>query len=189
MKVLILNGAKKGDIFIDEVGNLILDELRQKNHNVMLVNLRDKVIASCLGCFGCWIKTPGICVIDDEGREIAKNVVQSDLVVTLTPITFGGYSYQLKKALDRLIPIISPFFMKIKGEVHHKPRYTSYPKLISIGTLKQENKEMVDIFSNLTIRNAINLHNEVYLRCVLYENQSVEEVREEILKLLREGGA
>ena len=84
-------------------------------------------IRPCIGCFGCWVQTPGECLIDDAARQIAPAIIGSDLVIYLTPVTFGGYSSELKKALDRCICLILPFFTKIDGEMHHKPRYDRYP--------------------------------------------------------------
>lgn len=138
LKILILNGSTKENPLAELVCNTFKRMLNPNNNEVDIVSLTDVKIASCLGCFGCWLKTPGTCMIPDAGRDIAKSVVQSDLVITISPITFGGYSYDLKKALDRLIPIISPFFMKIDGEVHHKPRYDQYPVNISIGLLPEK---------------------------------------------------
>lgn len=189
MKVLILNGASYGDEFTDRVENVILEEFKKLGHSVKSHCLKEIEIANCLGCFGCWIKTPGVCVIDDAGRGIAKDVVHAHLVVNLTPITFGGYSYELKKVFDRLIPIISPFFMKLQGEVHHKPRYKSYPKLITIGILKEMDDDAVEVFKNLVARNSVNFHNPKSLSGVFLHNQSSQEIRKEIIKLIQAGGA
>lgn len=38
-----------------------------------------------------------------------------------------------KKGLDRLIGLVSPFFTKIAGETHHRPRYDRYPALLAVG--------------------------------------------------------
>jgi len=51
--------------------------------------LSNRTLGSCTGCFQCWLKTPGLCVIDDDGRLLAGKFIQSDLVVLLTPVTFG----------------------------------------------------------------------------------------------------
>jgi multimeric flavodoxin WrbA len=45
--------------------------------------------------------TPGECVIKDAGCDVARDVSHSDLVILLTPMSFGGYSSELKKAVDR----------------------------------------------------------------------------------------
>lgn len=57
---------------------------------VASVVLREKKIGTCAGDFFCWIRTPGVCNVDDDNHAIAKAVAASDLVVYLTPITFGG---------------------------------------------------------------------------------------------------
>ena len=122
MKTLVLNGSLKGDDTLDLAYQAIMDRLNELESEIDTYILHDTKIASCLGCFICWTKTPDICVTNDEGREIGKKFIQSDLVVYLTPITYGGYSSELKKAVDRIIPNISPFFMNRKGETHHQPR-------------------------------------------------------------------
>jgi multimeric flavodoxin WrbA len=188
MKALLLNGAGKNDPAAETICKIFTDELNKCNHKVVLINLYETEIAGCLGCFGCWIKTPGICVIDDAGRDVAKSVVRSDLVIMVTPVTFGGYSYELKKALDRMIPIISPFFMKINGEIHHKPRYERYPKCISVGILPEMDGEMAGTFTGLVTRNAINLHSPAYASGIALRSQSPEELREQVGKLLAEAG-
>ena len=52
--------------------------------------LSEQEIGNCAGDFVCWIRSPGICNVDDDNRAIAEDTVASDLVVYLTPVTFGG---------------------------------------------------------------------------------------------------
>jgi len=115
-------------------------------------------IAPCTGCFGCWTKTPGQCVQHDDANAIPEAIVSSDLMVLLTSVTFGGYSSQLKKALDRSIPILLPFFGRYDGEVHHLPRYQRYPALVAIGVMDEPNERAERTFRALVERNAINMH-------------------------------
>jgi multimeric flavodoxin WrbA len=137
-------------------------KLRQRACVEREFNLCDEKIAFCTGCFGCWIKTPGECVINDAGRAITREFIESDLAVFLTPVTFGGYSAELKKALDRLIPILSPFFITIDGESHHKKRYKHYPRLAVIGLLPAADAEAATVFQTLVSRNAINMHTPAF---------------------------
>ena len=88
MKTVVLNGARSGDLKVDEV----CENLASKLHGlgeVEVFKLREIKIADCMGCFGCWIKTSGECVIDDAEREIAKKLAYADLRVYVTPIVFG----------------------------------------------------------------------------------------------------
>ncbi|KAF5038294.1 hypothetical protein DSECCO2_555740 [anaerobic digester metagenome] len=159
MKTVILDGSSQDSplAIINQQVKMIMDGNGRDGwlNNYQLYNEK---IATCTGCFGCWLKTPGECVINDMGREIAEKVIQSDLVVFLTPITFGGYSYHLKKMLDRFIPTILPFFALIDGETHHEPRYEKYPSILAIGYLKEKDSKSEDIFKKLVERNAINFY-------------------------------
>jgi hypothetical protein len=114
-------------------------------------------IKACRGCFSCWVKTPGRCIIEDDQEAILRATAASDRVIWLTPITFGGYSPELKKALDRIIPIILPFFARVRGETHHPLRYPRPRRLLAIGTQKCEDAGEEGVFRRLVGRNALNM--------------------------------
>lgn len=188
MKTLILNGSPKGDPLAEKICGSLLEELKKQDYQGQLLNLVDVEIAPCLGCFGCWVKTPGVCVIGDAGREVARTYIQSELVVFVSPITFGGYSYELKKVFDRLIPILSPFFKKVGGEIHHKMRYKRYPHFLVIGTLPEPDREKEEIFKTLTARNALNIEYQSWASGVFYGTQSSAELQEALGKLVEKAG-
>ena len=127
-------------------------------YQVQHLVIREMKIAPCVGDFLCWTKTPGICKNKDDNRLVAEAMVQSDLLVFLTPITFGGYSSLLKKGLDHLIQDISPFFAKVQGETHHKKRYKQYPDLAVIGWAEKPDDQSEQIFKHLVGRNSLNLY-------------------------------
>ena len=155
MKAVIFDGAKEGDLTIKAIEKSIADQLTENGWEVEPIELRNTQIAACLGCFGCWVKTPGTCVINDDGRETTRKAIQSDLMVWLTPVTFGGYSSELKKALDRIIPILLPYFQSYQGQIHHKMRYQKYPKLLVIG-VQESGVDYEETFMALAERNSIN---------------------------------
>ena len=188
MKALVLNGVGKDAQHLDRIGEPIVQELRLRQWEVENLILRDIEIAPCMGCFGCWVQTPGVCLIDDNARDVTRKMVGSDLVVYFTPITFGGYSSELKKALDRSISLISPFFTRINGEVHHQKRYGYAPKLLGVGVLPHPDEESERIFKTLIGRNAINMHNPAHAACVVYEDQSDPEIHGIIRAALGELG-
>lgn len=187
MHAVILDGSERDDSATGMVHQVINDQLSQFDWTVESLPLCDLKVADCRGCFGCWTRTPGVCVIDDAGRDIAKSVVQCDLLIFLTPVTFGGYSFTLKKALDRMIPNLLPFFKKISGETHHVPRYDRRPHFIGIGVLSEPDAELESVFSALVERNAINLYSPAHATEVVTvedESQSVtNSVRSALLKV------
>jgi multimeric flavodoxin WrbA len=185
MKTIVLNGARTGDSKVDQVAGLASATF-EKFGQVDVFNLKDIKISDCLGCFGCWIKTPGQCVIDDDEREITRKLAIADLKVYVTPIVFGGYSYELKKALDRQLCNILPFFKKFNGEIHHPSRYEKTSKFIGIGVLPEADSESEAIFKSLITRNALNMHAQAHLAVNIYLTDSLEEVNRKIAKALVE---
>ena len=64
--------------------------LAARGYRVERLALRDLDIRACTGCFGCWTRTPGECVIDDDARRVAELVINSDVTAVVTPVSFGG---------------------------------------------------------------------------------------------------
>ena len=185
MKALILNGERKNESVLSLVAEVVAGELSVQGWRAETVVLREKKIAICTGCFGCWVQTPGVCVIDDFGREAARMVIGSNVLIYLTPITFGGYSSELKKAVDRFAcSMLLPFFKKIEGEIHHRVRYQPLPSLIGIGVLPGPDEESERIFTKLVERNSINLHSPASHAAVFYNHQDPEFIRKEVRTLL-----
>jgi hypothetical protein len=187
MKVTILNGALAGDQLADRVHDHLATALAAHGWHVQAWTLRDETIAYCLGCFQCWTKTPGLCRIDDTGRAVAASVINSNVTIYLTPITFGGYASPLKKAVDRMICLVSPLFTRIDGEVHHRPRYGRYPILVGLGLLPEPDPEQERIFATLLSRNAINLQAPAHASYVIHGNQVPAELPEVVGQLLAAG--
>jgi multimeric flavodoxin WrbA len=186
MRSLILDGIIELEENTRKIQNIIEQRLKQNNFHVNHVQLKDKKVTPCQGCFDCWVKTPGICRIDDYGRTIVRQIVQSDLVIYLTPITFGGYSSEIKKVMDRSIPILLPFFNTIEGETHHKQRYDERPCIIVIGYQKEKNKKLEETFKQLVHRNSLNFEAPVYECLTFYTNQGLTQIQSNFENILKE---
>ncbi len=189
MKAVVFDGARDNNDTICAISQVVVEQLSSARWNVETIVLRHKRIAGCTGCFGCWIQTPGICVIDDDGREIAKRAAQADLLIFLTPVTFGGYSSELKKAVDRTLPLLLPYFTLINGEVHHRMRYKRRQRLAVIGVQTSPGLESAHIFETLVERNAINIHSPAHGSAVITEASRAQEIREQTSLLLKNIGA
>ena len=147
-----------------------------KGHQLEEIVLRDQNMSRCTGCFGCWVKKPGLCIYQDDSQKVAGRIANAQLLVMLTPITFGGYSSLLKNALDRQLPVLLPFFEKVEGEVHHALRYESYPTMLVVGSIEKENKLHENVFARLVKRNSINGHAPRSNSLVVYDKETREAV-------------
>jgi hypothetical protein len=188
-KVVILDGCGPLDQDLAPVLGALSHVLRQDDSRVETFPLHAMKLAHCLGCFGCWLKTPGMCVEDDAGRQIAKAVIQSDTTVFYTPVTFGGYSPELKKILDRFIQLISPYFQMDHGEVHHPPRYAHRPRLVMLGVQRHPNSNEAHIFKTLAGRNAINFHPPTYAAEVVLATDPADTLQRRFEVLLARSDA
>ena len=94
----------------------------QVNHNVYIIS-DTGTIQHCAGCFGCWIKTPGICVLNDGYDNMGELLSKSTKVTIISRCFYGCYSPFVKNVLDRSIPWLLPFFKIRNNETHHKRRY------------------------------------------------------------------
>lgn len=184
MKAVILDGARTDEDPLPTIQKAVLDQLAGRGWTCETFTLREMGIKSCVGCFGCWIKTPGECIINDAGRDVARAMIQSDVVIYLTPVTFGGYSSELKKVLDRSICLNLPFFKRVDGEIHHKPRYDRYPSLLAIGTLPEPDEQSARVFTTLVGRNAVNTHAPAHASAVIMDGASDKTIEGQVMALL-----
>ena len=180
MEYVILNGMNENDSFLQEINNSIENKFLKKGFQGESILLHEKDIKPCLGCFKCWIETPGICVINDYGRETAKKMIQSDCMIYLCSIQYGGYSAELKKALDRALPLLSAFFRVFHEEIHHEQRYDKYPNMIVFGILDEPNEEQEKIFSELVKRNSLNNFAPKSACQIIYKSDEQQSILDKI---------
>jgi len=172
MKALILDGSHANDVQASNIRRALEVQLPSAETIV----LREQKIGPCAGEFDCWLRSPGMCHTDDDNRIIAARIIRSDLVVFLTPVTFGGYSSELKRMVDHHIQNISPFFADIQGETHHRKRYSRYPDMLVIGWMDEPNARAEAIFRHLAARNAINMHSAASVCEVVVGSPSADEI-------------
>ncbi len=177
MRALVLDGSREGEQDLEPVRQVMTEELQALDWDVEVLQLRDIEMKPCTGCFGCWIRTPGICVIKDDAHDVTRKMIQADLLVILTPVTFGGFSSEFKNALDRSLGLMLPYFTKIDGHTHHKPRYKRYPSWLVMGSTPSPDPELEAIFRDLVGRNVTNGHAPSHSVEVVTEGQDIEEIR------------
>jgi len=109
MKAILFDGSQTNDITGRRVRAALTVQLQAQGWDVEHIALCEQKIGNCAGDFYCWIRNPGMCNINDDNRAIAESLVASDLLVYLTPVTFGGYASTLKRMVDHQIQNVSPF--------------------------------------------------------------------------------
>lgn len=122
MKILVLNGSpkKKSDTF--RLTDAFLKGLNRHNeHEIRVIDVINKKISPCRGCFGCWQKLEGHCVIVDDQNEILDLYRNSDIIIWSFPLYCYGMPSHLKAVLDRTIPLVKMKMVQLPdGTVRHE---------------------------------------------------------------------
>lgn len=93
------------------------------------VILADGSGSHCIGCFGCWVRTPGKCVIHDGLEKTGPLFGRADKLILVSRCCFGSLSPAVKKVLDRSISYMHPYFETREGTMHHAHRYSNTLRL------------------------------------------------------------
>lgn len=160
MKLTFLNGINNDNY--RELEDQLTTLVHTNKHEIKVFKLREMDIKYCIGCWDCWVKTPGECVFQDDQTEILKNIVHSDVLVFLSPIVMGYTSSVLKRTHDRLIPLVHPYISMIKGESHHIRRYLKLPKVATVLVEdEQYNDEDATMIENIYQRFSLNIREDL----------------------------
>jgi len=79
-------------------------------------------VAHCVGCYGCWMSTPGLCVKSDRAQRFAYELNDADELIIVSRLCYGSYSPDIKALIDRSIPNLLPFFEIKDGKMVHERR-------------------------------------------------------------------
>ena len=125
----------------------------ESSNDVQIIDLSALQIANCVGCFGCWTKTPGKCVIRDDAVRVYPVIAKSDTLMLVSRVRYGGYDTVMKTMLERSIPIQQAFIRLLNGETHHVQREVLPKKatIIAYGNLSDEEQQiqLQDLCGNL----------------------------------------
>lgn len=165
MKVTVFNGSPRGrKSNTHQIVEPLLAGASQAGAETEEVFLIEKNIGYCRGCFDCWSKTPGICVIKDDMAELMELFLDSDYVGLATPV-YGMYMTGLLKTFtDRLLPLNTPAIHRHEdGTFYHRERYRSFPRQFFVANSGFPGEHNFELFRVLSQHQDLVL--EVYRDC------------------------
>lgn len=123
MNILVLNGSPKAKSDTFRLTDAFLKGVRKTGkHNITIIDVIKQKIAPCRGCFGCWQRSDGHCVIDDDQNKLLDLYRAADLIIWSFPLYCYGMPSHLKAVLDRTIPLITMKMVECPdGTVRHVP--------------------------------------------------------------------
>ncbi|MBR4461070.1 MAG: hypothetical protein IKS51_00585 [Erysipelotrichaceae bacterium] len=110
--------------------NLLIHDLNHEELNKIFPDLSgwevisdNGTIRPCVGCFGCWNKDPGHCIVTDGYDNMGSLIHHAEEVTVISRYTYGGFSSFVKNVFDRCLAYVLPHFEIIDNETHHQKRY------------------------------------------------------------------
>jgi len=179
MKILILNGNPKADyVEFDSYIEELKQSLGHKSHEAKNIMLRNLQLHDCIGCYTCWLKTPGVCCFNDGIEDILKEYLAADVVILASPIIMYYVSALLKRVNDRLLPFGHPFLVLRDNRMAHVPRYSHYPKTTLLLDNQEEfNRESLELIE-MVYKNSVR-----GLAKIWSTKQDVEEITDEVVNI------
>ncbi|MBO6148584.1 MAG: flavodoxin family protein [Lachnospiraceae bacterium] len=131
-KVLIMLGSPRKDGNSTTLARAFAKGAESAGHIVQFFDAARAEISGCHGDNSCVER--GSCGIPDDGQKMAELMEWADVLVLATPLYFGSYSSQLKRAIDRFHVFVTP-----KGKEKLKIK-----KCYIIATGKAKDADMFD---------------------------------------------
>lgn len=124
MRVVAINGSPRGakgntEVLLEQ----FLKGCKEVGAEIETIYLKDKEIKHCSGCFTCWTKTPGICIYNDDMKELLDKVVEADVIVYATPLYYYTVTGIMKDFMDRMLPLNSKEIIKVGEQYSHPKRF------------------------------------------------------------------
>ena len=133
MKILAIQGSPRPktsntDILLQE----FLKGAQSQGAETETVYLKEKEIHSCVGCYTCWAKTPGVCVFKDDMPGLLEKVQNCEILVYATPLYNFNMTALMKAFQERLLPLLDPHLIKMGEAYRHPQRYAVNRKMVLI---------------------------------------------------------
>ena len=197
MKITAFNGSPKADRGNTHIMvKAFLEGAAKAGARTENVLLAKKKIGHCIGCFTCWTKTPGKCVIKDDMAALLEKYMESDIVVMASPLYVDHVTGLMKDFMDRMLPLVCPQFeMGGAGQTRHVARYRKYPSQVFMSNCGFPEKDQFAVLRLCCERDIVN--NKADIIAQIYrsqgpiltsDNPEMKPVVEKYLELLRRAG-
>lgn len=174
--------------------NLLIHDLNEEEWNEISETYKGWEIISdngtikpCIGCFGCWLKEPGECVIKDGYEKMGALIHKAEEITVISTYTYGGFGSFVKNVIDRSIGWVLPYFEINHGEMHHKKRYPEDKPITFIfrGQFSETDKLKAETYVKAVCRNFHGIIKEIrFEECPVKTDKSTIHVTSDPDKII-----
>lgn len=110
MKILLLFGSPNLNGSSRILADNFIQGTKEAGHSVSMLDIAHANIHPCTGCLHCGYEGP--CIQKDDMKQIRKQILDTDMIVFVSPLYYYGFSAQLKILIDR--------FCSFNTSIHQK---------------------------------------------------------------------
>lgn len=162
------------------VGKRVYELIQSKGLETEYISTAGLNIKPCYSCGGCSTKSFGKCILNDDMDPILRKLIRTDTLILVTPVTWGSYSSDVKKVLDRTAIIGDSHYYVKKGELIKGMR-CNIKHMFAIGVKDNCSSEEKDAFTTLLRENVaiMDISGKAF---VVNEDSKIESMVEEICR-------
>lgn len=121
MKAILVNSSPHlNEGLTATIARPFMEGMTDAGAEVEVVYTKKLALGHCTGCFSCWGRTPGECIIEDDVNVVLKKLADAERWVFASPIYSDGINAAIKVILERLIVTVSPVIEMKDGHTRHK---------------------------------------------------------------------
>lgn len=136
------------------IGHELLEELCEKGIAAEYVSLTGAEVEPCLNCAGCTYITHGKCVTRDDADWILPKLINSEVMLFVTPITWGSYSFRMKRLFDKCA-LIGDRYYYVKDKELVKRMQGKIKDLYVLGVKDNCSPKEASVFKSLVAENIL----------------------------------
>ncbi len=142
--ILIARGNPRKEGYTQQITDMVAQGATEAGATVVDIDLLEKQINPCLGCYRCWTNGNGRCVQNDDMQDLLDHLQWADVLLCATPLYNYMVSASMKLFLERTFPIMEQGIEKTpKGLFRNKLRNPSQwdgkkMALLCVGALRKK---------------------------------------------------
>lgn len=124
-KVLVINGSpRRKNGFTYFYLQYLIKGIEQTGTEVEIIDIYEPMISiePCRGCFSCWTKADGKCVIKDDANGLIEKTKDPYLTIYAFPLYVDSIPAKMKAFLDRNFITVTPVFVPYHNLTRHPVR-------------------------------------------------------------------
>jgi hypothetical protein len=164
-----------------KAGQAICNLFTKKGIDTSYIPAANVNVMPCYGCGSCTDKSFGKCIIRDDADKFCATIIQSETMILVTPVTWGGYSYKVKKVLDKCSLIGDRTYRISRGELV-KGMQGNLKSFYVIGIKDNCSEQESKVFHGLAAENIniMNLKGNSFLLGNNFKDNDIADIVEEI---------